>query len=89
MAVKTGQTKNGTLGKPGAGIGISVDWYVLVNHYNLHFIDLYILLVQYSPYLKAYSNTLGTVAFEKIETSTDPASLLLKRIWNVSTGQEA
>ena len=45
MAVKTGQTKNGTLGKPGAGIGISVDWYVLVNHYNLHFIDLYILLV--------------------------------------------
>lgn len=45
MAVKTGQTKNGTLGKPGAGIGISVDWYVLVNHYNRHFIDLYILLV--------------------------------------------
>lgn len=45
MAVKTGQTKNGTLGKPGAGIGISVDWYVLVNHYNLHFTDLYILLV--------------------------------------------
>lgn len=43
----------------------------------------------YSPYLKAYSNTLGTVAFEKIEGSTEPASLLLKRIWNVSTGQEA
>ncbi|KAI5122169.1 hypothetical protein M0805_007067 [Coniferiporia weirii] len=43
----------------------------------------------YASYLRSYSTALGTVAFAKIEGSTDDASLLLKRVWNVSTGQEA
>ncbi|KAH8102808.1 MIF4G like-domain-containing protein [Phellopilus nigrolimitatus] len=43
----------------------------------------------YAPYLRSYSTALGTVAFVKIEGSTDPAPALLKRVWNVSTGQEA
>lgn len=45
--------------------------------------------VQYAPYLRAYSTALGTVAFEKVEGSSDEASELLKRVWNVSIGQEA
>lgn len=45
--------------------------------------------LQYAPYLRAHSTTLGTVAFEKIEDSKDAAAHLLKRVWNVSTGQEA
>ncbi|KAL5508487.1 CBC1 [Sanghuangporus vaninii] len=43
----------------------------------------------YAPYLRAHSTTLGTVAFEKIEDSRDDAAQVLKRVWNVSTGQEA
>ncbi|THH11263.1 hypothetical protein EW145_g774 [Phellinidium pouzarii] len=37
----------------------------------------------YAPYLRSYSTALGTIAFAKIEASTDGASLLLKRVWNV------
>ncbi|KII96021.1 hypothetical protein PLICRDRAFT_97224 [Plicaturopsis crispa FD-325 SS-3] len=43
----------------------------------------------YSPYLRNYATTLGTVSFAKIEGSTDPAAELVKRTWNVATGQEA
>ncbi|KAF9004719.1 cap binding protein 80-PB [Cyathus striatus] len=43
----------------------------------------------YSPYLRTYSNTLYTVAFAKFEGSDDPAVELLKKIWNVATGQES
>ncbi|KAF7969405.1 hypothetical protein HWV62_27397 [Athelia sp. TMB] len=42
----------------------------------------------YSPYLRNYANTLGTVSFAKIESSTDPAAQLLKRTWNIAAGQE-
>ncbi|TFK74356.1 hypothetical protein BDN72DRAFT_886358 [Pluteus cervinus] len=42
----------------------------------------------YSPYLRNYSNTLWAVSFSKFEGSTDPAVILLKRIWNTATGQE-
>ncbi|EJD00881.1 uncharacterized protein FOMMEDRAFT_157996 [Fomitiporia mediterranea MF3/22] len=43
----------------------------------------------FAPYLRAYSTALGTVAFAKVESSEDDAAKLLKRVWNVSTGQEA
>jgi nuclear cap-binding protein subunit 1 len=43
----------------------------------------------YSPYLRNYATTLGTVSFAKIESSSDPAAQLLKRTWNIAAGQEA
>ncbi|KAJ7762752.1 MIF4G like-domain-containing protein [Mycena maculata] len=42
----------------------------------------------YAPYLRNYSTTLSTVSFAKFEGSTDPAAELLKKTWNVATGQE-
>ncbi|KAJ7367816.1 MIF4G like-domain-containing protein [Mycena albidolilacea] len=42
----------------------------------------------YAPYLRNYSTTLFTVSFVKFEGSTDPAAELLKKTWNVATGQE-
>ncbi|TFL05453.1 MIF4G like-domain-containing protein [Pterulicium gracile] len=42
----------------------------------------------YAPYLRNYQATLSTVSFAKLETATDPSSELVKRIWNVATGQE-
>ncbi|KAJ7163814.1 MIF4G like-domain-containing protein [Mycena crocata] len=42
----------------------------------------------YAPYLRNYSTTLWTVSFAKFEGSTDPAAELLKKTWNVATGQE-
>ncbi|KAK2462294.1 hypothetical protein APHAL10511_005600 [Amanita phalloides] len=41
----------------------------------------------YSPYLRNYLNTLSTVSFAKFEGSSDPAAELLKKTWNVATGQ--
>ncbi|TFK56212.1 cap binding protein 80-PB [Heliocybe sulcata] len=43
----------------------------------------------YSPYLRNYSTTLGTVSLNKLEGSTDPAALQIMKIWNVATGEEA
>ncbi|KLO09925.1 hypothetical protein SCHPADRAFT_999939 [Schizopora paradoxa] len=43
----------------------------------------------YAPYLRTYAETLGSVSISKIAGSSDEASLLLKKIWNASTGQEA
>lgn len=45
--------------------------------------------LQYSPYLANYSTTLWTVSFAKFEGSADPAAELLKKTWNVATGQDA
>ncbi|KAF7301293.1 hypothetical protein MIND_00694300 [Mycena indigotica] len=42
----------------------------------------------YAPYLRSYSTTLQTVSFAKLEGSTDPSVELLKKTWNVATGQE-
>ncbi|KAK7061285.1 nuclear cap-binding protein subunit 1 [Favolaschia claudopus] len=42
----------------------------------------------FAPYLRNYSTTLFTVSFAKFEGSTDPAAELLKKTWNVATGQE-
>ncbi|KAJ7122918.1 MIF4G like-domain-containing protein [Mycena epipterygia] len=42
----------------------------------------------YAPYLRNYSTTLWTVSFTKFDGSTDPAADLLKKTWNVATGQE-
>ncbi|KAL0058145.1 Nuclear cap-binding protein subunit 1 [Marasmius tenuissimus] len=42
----------------------------------------------YSPYLRNYSTTLSTVTFARLEGSSDPASELLQKIWNVAVGQE-
>ncbi|KAG6877453.1 hypothetical protein C0993_007137 [Termitomyces sp. T159_Od127] len=39
----------------------------------------------YSPYLREFSQTLYAVSFSKLETSTDPADELLKKIWNAAT----
>jgi hypothetical protein len=44
---------------------------------------------QYSPYLHNYATTLSTVSFAKFDGSTDLAVELLKKTWNVATGQEA
>ena len=43
---------------------------------------------QYSPYLRNYATTLSTVSFAKFDGSADPAVELLKKTWNVATGQE-
>ncbi|KAG1739921.1 MIF4G like-domain-containing protein [Suillus paluster] len=43
----------------------------------------------YSPYLRNYQETLGTVGFAKIEGSTSPAAKLMKKTWGMATGQEA
>jgi len=42
----------------------------------------------YSAYLRTFSTTLGTVSLTRIEGSTDPAALLVKRIWNTAIGVE-
>jgi len=46
-------------------------------------------LAQYSPYLRNYQETLGTVGFAHIEGSTSPAAKLMKKTWSIATGQEA
>ncbi|KAG1902824.1 MIF4G like-domain-containing protein [Suillus fuscotomentosus] len=43
----------------------------------------------YSPYLRNYQETLGTVGFAKIEGSTSPAAKLMKKTWGMATGQES
>jgi len=43
---------------------------------------------KYSPYLRTFSTTLGTVSFTRVEGSTDPSAVLMKKIWNVATGQD-
>jgi nuclear cap-binding protein subunit 1 len=43
----------------------------------------------YAPYLRNYQTTLSTVCFAQLEGSTDPRAELVKRIWNVTTGQES
>ncbi|KAF8632011.1 hypothetical protein AX17_004954 [Amanita inopinata Kibby_2008] len=43
----------------------------------------------YSPYLRNYSNTLSAVSFSRFEGSSDPAAELLKKTWNIATGQDA
>ncbi|KAH9175199.1 MIF4G like-domain-containing protein [Lactarius sanguifluus] len=42
----------------------------------------------YSPYLRSFVTTLTVVSFSSLETATDDAAILLKRIWRMSTGQE-
>ncbi|KAG1828882.1 armadillo-type protein [Suillus variegatus] len=43
----------------------------------------------YSPYLRNYQETLGTVGFAKIEGSTSSAAKLMKKTWGMATGQES
>ncbi|KAI0676720.1 cap binding protein 80-PB [Trametes maxima] len=42
----------------------------------------------YSPYLRNYMNTIGTVAFAKVPDTADPAVDLFRKTWNIATGQE-
>ncbi|KAF8450945.1 MIF4G like-domain-containing protein [Boletus edulis BED1] len=42
----------------------------------------------YAPYLRNYATTLGTVGFAKIYGSADPAATLIKKTWDIATGQE-
>ncbi|KAI0334935.1 cap binding protein 80-PB [Cubamyces sp. BRFM 1775] len=42
----------------------------------------------YSPYLRNYMNTIGTVAFAKVPSKADPAVELFRKTWNIATGQE-
>ncbi|KAI0772512.1 cap binding protein 80-PB [Trametes elegans] len=42
----------------------------------------------YSPYLRNYMNTIGTVAFAKVSSKPDPAVDLFRKTWNIATGQE-
>jgi hypothetical protein len=50
--------------------------------------DVRIFPFQYSPYLRTFSTTLGTVSLARIEGSTDPAAVLVKKIWNAAIGVE-
>ncbi|KAI9572404.1 MIF4G like-domain-containing protein [Boletus coccyginus] len=43
----------------------------------------------YAPYLRNYATTLSTVGFAKIQDSMDPAAGLIKKTWDIATGQEA
>ena len=45
-------------------------------------------LLQYSPYLRNYMNTIGTVAFAKVASNTNSAVDLFRKTWNIATGQE-
>ncbi|KAI0346958.1 hypothetical protein BDW22DRAFT_476190 [Trametopsis cervina] len=42
----------------------------------------------YSPYLRNYSTTLGTVSFAKVGNAGDPTVDLFRKTWNIATGQE-
>ncbi|PBK65728.1 hypothetical protein ARMSODRAFT_940305 [Armillaria solidipes] len=42
----------------------------------------------YSPYLRTFSTTLSTVSFARLEGSTDPAAVLVQKVFNVAVGQE-
>ncbi|GJE84805.1 MIF4G like-domain-containing protein [Phanerochaete sordida] len=42
----------------------------------------------YSPYLRNYATTLGTVSFAKVGNAGDPAVDTFRKIWNVTTGQD-
>ncbi|KAA1465941.1 hypothetical protein DENSPDRAFT_830650 [Dentipellis sp. KUC8613] len=42
----------------------------------------------YSPYLRNYATTLTMVSFSKIESADDEVAVLMKRVWNMATGQE-
>jgi nuclear cap-binding protein subunit 1 len=46
------------------------------------------LYFQYSAYLRTFSTTLGTVSLTRIEGSTDPAAILVKKLWNAAIGAE-
>jgi len=47
------------------------------------------VLSKYAPYLRNYATTLSTVGFAKIQDSMDPAAELIKKTWDIATGQEA
>ncbi|KAI0069247.1 cap binding protein 80-PB [Artomyces pyxidatus] len=42
----------------------------------------------YAPFLRSYVTTLSVVSFAPIEGSDDEVALLMKKIWNLATGQE-
>jgi len=42
----------------------------------------------YAPYLRNYSTTLSTLSFARLEGSEDPAAVMIKKTWNIATGQE-
>ncbi|KAJ3777062.1 MIF4G like-domain-containing protein [Lentinula raphanica] len=42
----------------------------------------------YSPYLRNYATTLMAVSFARFEGQSDPAAILLQKMWDVSIGQE-
>ncbi|KAL4241306.1 Nuclear cap-binding protein subunit 1 [Abortiporus biennis] len=42
----------------------------------------------YSPYLRSYATTLGTVSFSKVASNDDAAVRLFKTVWNTATGQD-
>lgn len=43
---------------------------------------------QYSPYLRNYATTLGTVSFAKVGNTGDAAVDTFRKTWNVATGQD-
>ncbi|KAF9224403.1 hypothetical protein BS17DRAFT_779738 [Gyrodon lividus] len=43
----------------------------------------------YAPYLRNYATTLSTVGFARIQDATDPAAELMRKTWDIATGQEA
>lgn len=42
----------------------------------------------YSPYLRNYATTLGTVSFAKVGNAGDPAVDAFRKVWNIATGQD-
>ncbi|KAI0637657.1 cap binding protein 80-PB [Trametes polyzona] len=42
----------------------------------------------YSPYLRNYEETIGTVAFAKVPTAPNPAVELFRKTWNIALGHE-
>ena len=49
---------------------------------------IHTLHTQYSPYLRNYATTLGTVSFAKVGNAGDAAVDTFRKIWNVATGQD-
>ncbi|KAL0949059.1 hypothetical protein HGRIS_009157 [Hohenbuehelia grisea] len=43
----------------------------------------------YAPYLRNYTTTLSTISFSRYEDIKTPAVDILKKTWNVATGQDA
>jgi len=78
--------KSGWHGEHGCGTNTFVDWYGV--HLDRWATGELICVLQYSPYLRSFVTTLTAVSFASVESSSDEAAVLIKKIWRMGTVQE-